>query len=63
MKISIVAPCYNEEDNIEKFFYEIKSILEKAEYSYEIIFINDGSSDKTLDKLKAFIAKIVMQLK
>lgn len=57
MKISIVVPCYNEEDNVDKFFGELKSTMEKAQYSYEIIFINDGSNDRTFDKLKKIYSK------
>lgn len=57
MKISIVVPCYNEEDNVDKFFYELKSTIEKSQYSYEIIFIDDGSNDQTLNKLKQIYTK------
>lgn len=52
MKISIVAPCYNEEDNVNKFFCELKIVMDESQYSYEIIFINDGSNDNTLNLLK-----------
>ncbi|MBQ4531014.1 MAG: glycosyltransferase family 2 protein [Lachnospiraceae bacterium] len=52
MKLSLVVPCYNEEDNVEKFYDEVKkSFLGKIE-NYEIIFVNDGSKDKTMKKLK-----------
>lgn len=52
MKISLVVPCYNEEDNVECFFNEVKNTMQKFSYAYEIIFINDGSHDRTLDNLK-----------
>lgn len=45
--ISIVVPVCNEEGNIEKLHGEIKSVCEKAAYDYEIIFVNDGSADRT----------------
>jgi len=49
--ISIIAPCYNEESVIEIFLENIEAILDKTQESYEIIFINDGSSDNTFEVL------------
>ncbi len=46
--LSIVSPVYNEEGNIEKFFGVLKGVLEKLDYDYEVIFINDGSKDNSL---------------
>ena len=45
--LSIVVPIYNEEGNVEELHKEIREICEKAGYDYEIIFINDGSTDRT----------------
>lgn len=45
--ISVVVPVYNEEGNVEELHREIKQVCEKNQYEYEIIFINDGSSDQT----------------
>lgn len=50
--ISIIVPCYNEEESIPLFYNEITSVLRKLDVDYEILFINDGSSDHTLDILK-----------
>ncbi len=50
--LSIVVPCYNEENVIAVFLEAIFPILKQAEKSYEIIFVNDGSRDATLDILK-----------
>jgi len=47
MKISIIIPAYNEEDNINKIYSEIGNILKDSDYFYEIIFVNDGSTDNT----------------
>ena len=49
--ISIVCPCYNEEDVIEHFLQSMTPILEKSQKTYEIIFIDDGSKDDTLNVL------------
>ena len=46
-KISVVVPVYNEEGNVRELHREIKEVCEKNSYQYEIIFINDGSTDKT----------------
>ncbi len=50
--ISIVVPCYNEEKSIPLFYNTIIKILDNIEEDYEIIFINDGSKDNTLTKIK-----------
>lgn len=56
--ISVVVPVFNEEGNIAKLHQEIKTVCETNGYDYEIIFINDGSTDgtdkvmRTLDPLK-----------
>ncbi len=47
ISLSIVVPVYNEEGNVTKLHQEIKEVCERSGYDYEIIFINDGSSDKT----------------
>ena len=51
-KVSIVVPCYNEEENIVDFYSAICSVLEKREKEYEIIFVDDGSKDNTKKLLK-----------
>ncbi len=45
MKISVVVPIYNEKDNIEELYKELKEVLESLPHQYEIIFVNDGSTD------------------
>ena len=46
-KVSVVVPVYNEEGNVAELHREIKEVCEKNQYEYEIIFVNDGSSDRT----------------
>ena len=47
-KISIVIPSFNEEGNIKIIVNALNEVLQKINYSYELIFVDDGSSDKTL---------------
>ncbi len=50
--ISVVAPAYNESEGIIQFHQRLSTVLHKLGMKYEIVFINDGSKDDTLDKLK-----------
>ncbi|KAA0259773.1 glycosyltransferase family 2 protein, partial [Hafnia alvei] len=47
MKISLVVPVYNEEDTIDIFYQAVRNSHELKNYNIEILFINDGSNDKT----------------
>ena len=53
---SLIVPIYNEEKSIEKFMKEIQSVLNKNDLldKIEIIVINDGSTDKTLELLSNY---------
>ncbi len=51
--ISIVCPCYNEADVIEIFVNRLIEVLGSEASDYELVFINDGSTDATLPKLLA----------
>jgi len=51
--ISIVVPLYNEEDVIDELYTNLSAVLENSHYRFEIILVNDGSQDTTLDKAKA----------
>lgn len=50
--LSLVVPCYNEEGNVQDFFNEVNRVFDGVVESYEFVFINDGSTDKTYQKLK-----------
>ena len=56
-KISIVTPTFNEEENIERLCHEIKHEIEKLNYNYEHIVIDNCSTDKTIDKLREIASK------
>jgi len=45
--ISIVVPVFNEEDNIDVFYQEVCKCMEPLAYTFELIFVDDGSSDAT----------------
>lgn len=51
--ISIVIPMYYEEAVVEECYKRLKAVMDKNSIDHELIFINDGSKDKTLLKLKA----------
>ena len=51
-KISIVVPAYNEEESIPYFYEEINKEFKELKQELELIFVDDGSKDKTLDVIK-----------
>lgn len=52
MKISLIIPCYNEEEAVPIFHREATRVLSEINCDYELIFVNDGSKDKTLEVLR-----------
>lgn len=58
-KISIVVPCFNEEETIPIFYEEVNKIGDKLkeQATLEFVFVNDGSKDKTLLKLRELAKK------
>jgi len=57
MTISIVIPVYNEEENIQILHEKLKKVLDPLDKEYEILFIDDGSTDKTLSILEEIQAR------
>lgn len=55
IKLSIIVPCYNEEKRFKRGFEHYYSFLKKQSYPWELIFVNDGSVDKTLEIIKSEI--------
>ena len=52
MDISIIIPLYNEEDSLNELTKQIVQVLEGLENSYEICFVDDGSTDESLPRIK-----------
>lgn len=57
IKISVVIPVYNEEANIAELHDRLKRTLDSLGRSHEIIFVDDGSKDSSLEYLKALVEK------
>lgn len=57
MKVSIVVPVYNEEESLSAFFAELNNVLKENKFNFEILFIDDGSTDKSLLILQEFEKK------
>ena len=56
-KLSIVVPCYNEEETIPLFYPAVKKVVKQMPVETEYWFVNDGSSDDTLAKLRKLHAQ------
>ncbi len=52
MDLSIVVPVYNEQESLPELTQWIESVCNKEGYSYELIFVDDGSSDKSWETIK-----------
>ena len=52
MKLSLIVPCYNEAENVAVFHDAVIAAFDGCDYDYELVFINDGSTDATLHNLK-----------
>lgn len=56
IKISVVSPIYNEEENIPKLLHWIDESLGNESYAYEIVLVNDGSTDKSWEEIQKYAA-------
>lgn len=58
-KISIVVPCYNEEESLPIFYEEVSKVCTKMKNKaeFEFVFVNDGSKDETLEILRTLAQK------
>lgn len=60
--ISIVIPVYNEENRISKTLTNLTNYLDNQEYSWEIIIVDDGSSDNTAEQIKPYLKDLRIKL-
>ena len=56
-KLEIILPAHNEEGNIRPIFDAIVQVLSSTNYSYSILFVDDGSTDDTLSRIKELASK------
>ena len=54
LDLSIVVPVYNEEENLPLLWPELRGVLEPLALSYEVIFVDDGSRDRSAEIIRAF---------
>lgn len=57
MRLSVVVPCYNEEENISLFYKTIVQVFGSLMRHTELVFVNDGSTDQTYDQLRRLYDK------
>ena len=55
MRLSLVVPCYNEQENVRRFYECVESCFKNRGFSYECVFVNDGSRDGTYRELKQLV--------
>ena len=56
--ISLIVPCYNEQESLPIFYKEATKVVGNIKQEYELIFINDGSKDKTLEVMKKIAREV-----
>ncbi len=52
MKVSVVIPLYNEEENVDELHRSLKPVMDATGIEYEILYVDDGSTDNTLNLLQ-----------
>ena len=56
-KISVLVPVFNEEQNVEVISNEIDLLFQELDFEYEILFVNDGSSDNSINIIKQIVSQ------
>jgi len=51
-ELTVIVPVYNEEDNLERVYQELNKFIESAQKKTKVLFVNDGSADGSLMKIK-----------
>ena len=57
MKLSLIIPCYNEQDNVEQMYRVIEDTFLEKSFDLELVYVNDGSRDQTIQKLRSLLEK------
>ena len=57
MDISVIIPLYNEEESLPELFAWIKRVMDTNHFTYEVIFVNDGSTDHSWDVIEKLAAE------
>ena len=52
LDISVIVPLYNEDESLPELFSWIKRVMEAGGFSYEVIFVNDGSTDRSQEVIE-----------
>ena len=64
MDISVVVPLYNEEESLPELYAWIERVMKAHGFSYEVIFVNDGSTDRSwqiIEELSRLSSSIICQ--
>ena len=56
MKLSLIVPCYNEEEALSIFYQKVTMVCSRLDCDYELLLVNDGSQDRTLAVMKELAA-------
>ena len=57
MQLSLIVPCYNEQEALPIFYKEVTRVVTDMQIEYELLLVNDGSSDHTLQVMKELAAQ------
>jgi dolichol-phosphate mannosyltransferase len=57
IRYSVVAPCWNEEGNLHELYHRIKEVMDRTDDTWELVLINDGSTDRTAELMKELHAQ------
>lgn len=55
--LTIIIPVFNEEDNLERVYQQMSAFMESAQTKAKVLFVNDGSQDKSLDKIREICSR------
>jgi len=58
MHLSVIIPAFNEERRLPQTLQEVDQYLEKQGYEYEILVVSDGSTDRTVEKVKGLMSQV-----